>query len=547
VEMNKLVLPTHTNERQENCLNGGELLKWMDAAACLAAEKHARASCVTASMDELYLEKQIYVGQVVNLTARVNRAFNTSMEVGVSVQVEDLLSGKRQNVCKAFFTFVALDENNHKQQLTPVLPLTEEEKSQYALANERRRMRIQYPINLKELSLKQNSEINSEKCSLSDNQTRVHEEVASVNTALESVELVLPPHANHHQTAFGGQIMSWMVAACTITATRLCRSHPHLRAVDEVKFRGPIKVGDRVIIKTIANNTYDVHMEVGCRVEAYSIGGEVRHVNSAFLIFVAPDEKGVPKMMPPLQIETEEGKRRAVEAMARKGLRFEREQIRKSVGPVIAIPWNPRISQLLNYNNIEALVKLYQLTKWEEVRSSSGVTLFRRDTDNYLCVKTTFSVQVPPGKAFALLSNETNRKEWDPLLIKVQVAEVVDEDDEILHMVLESKMRNAIKPDDMVLLVSRRVPCDKRDHFTIAYRSVTLTTLPPFPEYNRKEHLCSGLLIRETEGEQGKSKITYINQTTRELLPYVMSDLGGATEFYVKRFKELEAYLLKNV
>ena len=547
VEMNKLVLPTHTNERQENCLSGGELLKWMDASACLAAEKHARASCVTASMDELYFEKQIYVGQVVNLTARVNRAFNTSMEVGVSVQVEDLLSGKRQSVCKAFFTFVALDENNHKQQLTPVLPLTEEEKSQYALANERRRMRIQYPVNLKELSLKQNSEINSEKCFLSDNQTRVHEEVASVNTTLESVELVLPPHANHHQTAFGGQVMSWMVAACTITATRLCRSHPQLQAVDEVKFRGPIKVGDRVIIKTIVNNTYDVHMEVGCRVEAYSIGGEVRHVNSAFLIFVAPDEKGVPKIMPSLRIETEEGKRRAVEAMARKRLRFEREQIRKSVGPVIAIPWNPRISQLLNYNNIEALVKLYQLTKWEEVRSSSGVTLFRRDTDNYLCVKTTFSVHVPPDKAFALLSNETNRKEWDPLLIKVQVAEVVDEDDEILHMVLESKMRNAIKPDDMVLLVSRRVPCDRRDHFTIAYRSVTLTTLPPFPEYNRKEHLCSGLLIRETEGEQGKSKITYINQTTRELLPYVMGDLGGATEFYVKRFKELEAYLLKNV
>lgn len=547
VEMNQLVLPTHTNERQENCLSGGQLLKWMDTAACLSAEKHAGTSCVTASMDELYFEQQIYVGQVVNLTARVNRAFNTSMEVGVKVQVEDLLRGKIQKVCEAFFTFVALDENHRKQQLTPVVPFTEEEKSQYALANERRRMRIQYPVNLKELAKRENSNGGNEICTTPENQSRTGGEIAAVKTSLESVELVLPPHANHHQTAFGGQVMSWMEAACTITATRLCRSHPQLQAVDEVKFRGPIKVGDRVIIKTRVNNTYDVHMEVGCRVEAYSIGGEVRHVNSAFLIFLAPrrdDGRGGLKMLPQLRIETDEEKRRAVEAMARKRLRFEREQIRKSVGPVIAIPWNPRISQLLNYNNIEALVKLYQLAKWEEVQSSSDITLSKCDSDNYLCVKATYSVKVRPEVVFSLLSDEQARKEWDPLLIKVQVMEVVDDSDEILHMVLR---RNATKPDDVVLLVSRRVPCDGRDHFTIAYRSVILTTLPPFPEYSRKEHLCSGMLIKETEGEEGKSTITYINQTTRELQSYVMGDLMGVTDFYVKRFKELESFLLENV
>ena len=547
VEMNQLVLPTHTNERQENCLSGGQLLKWMDAVACLSAEKHARASCVTASMDELYFVQQIYVGQVVNLTARVNRAFNTSMEAGVSVKVEDLLSGEVQEVCNAFFTFVALDKNNQKQRLTPVVPSTAEEKLQYALANERRRLRIQYPTNLKELALKQNSETESQQwTSLPENVKSTDEKISPFKTTLVSVELVLPPHANHHQTAFGGQVMAWMVAACTIAATRLCRSHPQLRAVDEVKFRGPIKVGDRVIIKTMVNNTYGVHMEVGCRVEAYSIGGEVRHVNSAFLIFVAPDEAGTPKILVPLRLDTEEAQQRAREAMARKRLRLEREQIRKSVGPVIAIPWNHNISQLLNYNNVEALVKLYELTKWEQVRSSSGVTLFKCESDSYLCVKATLRVAVPPGEVFALLRNENGRKEWDPLLIKVEVAEVVDDDDEILHMVLQNNLRNARKPDDVVLLVSRRIPCDTRDHFTIAYRSVKLTTLQPFPEFNRKEHLCSGLLIRETDGEKGKSTITYINQTTRELEPYVLGDLAGVTEFYVKRFRPLEAFLLKN-
>lgn len=250
-------------------------------------------------------------------------------------------------------------------------------------------------------------------------------------------------------------------------------------------------------------------------------------------------------MLPQLRMETAEEKRRALEAMARKRLRIEREQIRRSVGPVIAIPWSPRISQLLNYNNIEALVKLYQLTKWEEVQSSSGVTLSKCDIDNYICVKVTYSIPVRPQVVFALLSDELARKEWDPLLIKVEVVEKVDDGDVILHMVLKSMMPNATQPDDVVLLVSRRVPCDRRDHFTIAYRSVIVTTLPPLLEYNRKEHLCSGMLIKETEGKEGKSTITYINQTTRELESYVMGDLMGVTDFYLKRFKKLESFLVE--
>ena len=540
VEMNQVVLPTHTNERKENCLSSGQLLKWMDAVACLSAEKHAGSSCVTASMDGLYFETEIYVGQVVNLSARVNRAFNTSMEVGVSVQVEDLRSGEKKSVCQACFTFVAVDETNHKQQLNPIVPFTVEEKLQYALANERRRMRMQYPVDLKELSLKRDSAVGIEKIDGLETSA-----VVNSDTAFESVELVLPPHANHHHTAFGGQVMAWMVTACTITAARLCRSDPLLRAVDEVTFRGPIKVGDRVILKTMVNNTFDVHMEVGCRVEAYEIGGDLRHVNSAFLIFVAPDDKGVPKTLPPLRGETEDGKRRVVEAMVRKRLRLDREQIRKSVGPAIAIPWKPRISHLLNYNNIETLVKLYELTSWEQVRSSSGVTAFKRDTDNYLCVKVVFNVQIPPEKAFELLKDESRRNQWDALTIKVEVAEVVDDEDDIIHVVLESKERDAMKPDDLVLLVSRRVPCDKRDYFTIAYRSVKYAMIPPLPEYNRKEHLCSGMLITEIEGEPRKATITYINQTTRELEAYILEDLAGSTEFYAERFKKLETYLLE--
>ena len=77
---------------------------------------------------------------------------------------------------------------------------------------------------------------------------------------------------------------------------------------------------------------------------------------------------------------THEEKRRAMEALARKRLRYERREIRKSVGPVIAIPWTPNISQMLNFNNIEALVKLHQLTMWQPVSTTDGITLFKQES-----------------------------------------------------------------------------------------------------------------------------------------------------------------------
>ena len=245
VQVNQLVLPSHTDAQNVNCFNGGQLLKWMDTAACLSAEKHAKAACVTASIDDLSFEKQMYVGQVLNLKARVNRAF-TSMEreVGVGVKVEDLLSGQVKSVCEVFFTFVALNANNHKVRLQPVVPFTEDEKLQYALATERRRMRLQYPSSLREAA---NHLANAPQLSCEQIET----ETKVADTMVESVELVLPPHANHHQTAFGGQVMEWMQSACTISATRLCHAHPLLQAV-EVKFRrGTSKVGDRAVITTI--------------------------------------------------------------------------------------------------------------------------------------------------------------------------------------------------------------------------------------------------------------------------------------------------------
>lgn len=123
--MSQMVLPCHANHRGQ--LSTGQLLKWIDTAACLSAERHAGCPCVTASMDDIYFEHTISVGQVVNLKTKVNRAFNSSMEVGIQVTSEDLCSGKEWKVCQAFATFVAQPQGNEKVKLKPLTPLTEEE------------------------------------------------------------------------------------------------------------------------------------------------------------------------------------------------------------------------------------------------------------------------------------------------------------------------------------------------------------------------------------------------------------------------------------
>ncbi|MEQ2277262.1 Acyl-coenzyme A thioesterase 11 [Xenotaenia resolanae] len=86
VKMSQIVMPCHCNHRQE--LSVGQLLKWMDSTACLSAERLAGSLCVTASMDDINFEHTISVGQVVNIRAKVNRAFNTSMEVSEAASVD---------------------------------------------------------------------------------------------------------------------------------------------------------------------------------------------------------------------------------------------------------------------------------------------------------------------------------------------------------------------------------------------------------------------------------------------------------------------------
>jgi len=140
VSMTELVLPNDTNTL--NNLMGGRLMHWMDIVSAIAAQKHSNRIVVTASVDNISFKHPIRLGNVVTLKAKVSRAFNSSMEVRIDVDAEDVPSANKFESNSAYFTFVALDHEGKPADVPEVEPQTEEEQALYDGALRRRQLRL---------------------------------------------------------------------------------------------------------------------------------------------------------------------------------------------------------------------------------------------------------------------------------------------------------------------------------------------------------------------------------------------------------------------
>jgi len=140
VSMTELVLPNDTNTL--NNLMGGRLMHWMDIVSAISAQKHSNKIVVTASVDNISFKHPIQLGNVVTLKAKVTRAFNSSMEVRIDVEAEDVPSGKKIESNSAYFTFVAMDDQGNPTEVPVVDPQTEDEKSLYDSSLRRRQLRL---------------------------------------------------------------------------------------------------------------------------------------------------------------------------------------------------------------------------------------------------------------------------------------------------------------------------------------------------------------------------------------------------------------------
>lgn len=139
-EYSEIALPNDANGLG-NVL-GGKVMHLVDLAGAMAAIRHARTPVVTASVDSMHFIHPVRIGQLIVLRSSVNRVFRTSMEVGVHVETETLLTGEKLHTCSAYLTFVSLDKAGKVTPVIPVIPETEEEMRRYRDAGERREYRL---------------------------------------------------------------------------------------------------------------------------------------------------------------------------------------------------------------------------------------------------------------------------------------------------------------------------------------------------------------------------------------------------------------------
>lgn len=140
-EMTEIVLPAQTNPLGK--LLGGHVMHLVDMAAAMAAHRHSNSYVVTASVDYIDFRNPVNLGEIVILKSQVNRVFHTSLEVGVEVYSENVLTGEKKHTTSAFVTFVAIDEHTRKPKpVPPLIVKTTEEKKRFEEAGARREVRL---------------------------------------------------------------------------------------------------------------------------------------------------------------------------------------------------------------------------------------------------------------------------------------------------------------------------------------------------------------------------------------------------------------------
>jgi acyl-CoA hydrolase len=140
-EMAEVVLPAQTNVLGK--LLGGHVMHMVDIVAAMAASRHSNSYVVTASVDYIDFRNPVNLGELVMLKSQVNRVFTTSLEIGVEVFSENLLTGERKHTTSAYVTFVAIDSQTRlPKKVTPLIVRTPEERRRWREAAGRRKIRL---------------------------------------------------------------------------------------------------------------------------------------------------------------------------------------------------------------------------------------------------------------------------------------------------------------------------------------------------------------------------------------------------------------------
>jgi acyl-CoA hydrolase len=150
-ERSEIIFPADANALGN--LFGGRLMQFIDLVGAVAASRHARAPVVTASMDHLDFVIPVRVGELLILKASVNRAFKTSMEVGVRAMVEEVREQRLRHVSSAYLTYVAVDRDGKGIAIPRIVAETEHQKRRYEEAGRRREIRVEETTRKREMRM----------------------------------------------------------------------------------------------------------------------------------------------------------------------------------------------------------------------------------------------------------------------------------------------------------------------------------------------------------------------------------------------------------
>jgi len=141
VIMHELILPNDTNNL--DTVFGGKVMQYMDLCAAMSAYKFARTAVVTASVDRLDFLAPARVGDMLILKSSVNYSHNSSMEIGVRIDAENVKTGKTRHTATAYLTFVSLDESGKPLAVNNIIPETEVEIRRFKEGEVRYKQRVE--------------------------------------------------------------------------------------------------------------------------------------------------------------------------------------------------------------------------------------------------------------------------------------------------------------------------------------------------------------------------------------------------------------------
>jgi len=313
VVMTQYVFPEYANPLGN--LYGGRMMYWITMAGTLAASKVARGFVVLASMDSIYFLNPVKVGHTIILTGRVEYIGRSSMEVSVDVDLEDHVKGVKMPATRAYMAFVAVDPDGKPRPVPTSLEPANDEYNIYENAIKRREARMSRILKRKEEALN-------------------IESIGDLTWKLKSVRAVMPEDALQGNLMFVGKLFMYIDEVAGILATRFAKGIVVTGSLDNMEFYSPIRIGDVLTLEAGITCVWKSSMEIKVKVLTESlIHGYIKHVGTAYTVFIHLDETGRPTLLPSYQPATDIEKRLCEEASKRrerriKDLEMIREQLK---------------------------------------------------------------------------------------------------------------------------------------------------------------------------------------------------------------------------